>query len=81
MDADPDDDPSALSPASSAREYSISVVYSSEVPSDDVMLLPLASSELNMGWVDELVPLRDFRVCILLVLVPLPALFNLHIAT
>jgi tRNA threonylcarbamoyladenosine dehydratase len=36
-DADADDDPSsAPSPASSTREYSIPVVYSSEVPSDDV---------------------------------------------
>ncbi|KAH9974445.1 hypothetical protein BGW80DRAFT_181570 [Lactifluus volemus] len=67
--------------ASSTREYSIPVVYSSEVPSDDVTLLPLASSELAKGSVDELAPLRDFRVRILLVLGPLPALFGLHIAT
>ncbi|KAH9974465.1 hypothetical protein BGW80DRAFT_1251664 [Lactifluus volemus] len=41
-------DPSASSLASSAREYSIPVVYSSEVPSDDVTLLPLADSEPAM---------------------------------
>ncbi|KAI0249303.1 hypothetical protein BJV78DRAFT_1129765 [Lactifluus subvellereus] len=69
------------SPASSAREYSIPVVYSSEVPSDDVTLLPLADSELAKGSVDELAPLADFRVRILPVLGPLPALFGLHTAT
>ncbi|KAH9971597.1 hypothetical protein BGW80DRAFT_1561591 [Lactifluus volemus] len=81
-DADADDDPtSAPSPTSSAREYSIPVVYSSEVPSDDVTLLPLASSELAKGSVDELAPLRDFRVRNLPVLGPLPAIFGLLIAT
>ncbi len=63
-----------------AREYSIPVVYSTEVPSD-VALLPLADSELAKGSVDELTPLRDFRVRILPVLGPLPGLFGLHIAT
>ncbi|KAH9974452.1 hypothetical protein BGW80DRAFT_1559946 [Lactifluus volemus] len=81
-DADADDDPtSAPSPTSSAREYSIPVVYSSEVPSDDVTLLPLANSELAKGSVDELAPLRDFRVRNLPVLGPLPAIFGLLIAT
>ncbi|KAH9974461.1 hypothetical protein BGW80DRAFT_1491956 [Lactifluus volemus] len=81
-DADADDDPSSVpSPASSTREYSIPVVYSSEVPGDDVTLLPLASSELAKDSVDELAPLRDFRVRILPVLGPLPAIFGLHIAT
>jgi len=61
-------------------EYTIPVVYSTEVPSD-VTLLPLAESELAKGAVDELAPLRDFRVRILPVLGPLPALFGLHIAT
>jgi tRNA threonylcarbamoyladenosine dehydratase len=79
-DADADDDSSAPSPGSSAREYSIPVVYLSEVPGDDVTLLLLANSELTMGSVDELAPLRDFRVRILPVLGPLPALFGLHIA-
>ncbi|KAH9971522.1 hypothetical protein BGW80DRAFT_1460477 [Lactifluus volemus] len=45
-DAYADDDPSAPSPASSARDYSIPVVYSSEISSDDVTSLPLANSEL-----------------------------------
>jgi hypothetical protein len=81
-DADANDDPSsAPSPASSSRECSIPVVYSSDVPSDDVTLLPLANSELAKGFVDELAPLRDFRVRILPVLGPLPALFGLHIST
>jgi len=61
-------------------EYSIPVVYSTEVPGD-VALLPLADAELSKGSVDELAPLRDFRVRILPVLGPLPALFGLHIAT
>jgi hypothetical protein len=63
-----------------AREYSIPVVYSTEVPSD-VALLPLPDAELAKGSVDELAPLRDFRVRILPVLGPLPGLFGLHIAT
>ena len=62
------------------REYSIPVVYSTEVPSD-VTLLPLADAELAKGSVDELAPLRDFRVRILPVLGPLPGLFGLHIAS
>jgi tRNA A37 threonylcarbamoyladenosine dehydratase len=63
-----------------AREYSIPVVYSTEVPSD-VGLLPLPDAELAKGSIDELAPLRDFRVRILPVLGPLPGLFGLHIAT
>ncbi|KAH9169389.1 ubiquitin-protein ligase molybdopterin-converting factor [Lactarius sanguifluus] len=47
-----------------SREYSIPVVYSTEVPGD-VALLPLADAELAKGSVDELAPLRDFRVRIL----------------
>jgi tRNA A37 threonylcarbamoyladenosine dehydratase len=71
------------SPSSTAREhsYSIPVVYSTEMPSNDVALLPLADAELAKGAVDELAPLRDFRVRILPVLGPLPGLFGLHIAT
>jgi tRNA A37 threonylcarbamoyladenosine dehydratase len=65
---------------STVSEYSIPVVYSTEVPGD-VALLPLADAELAKGSVDELAPLRDFRVRILPVLGPLPALFGLHIAT
>ncbi|KAH9971581.1 hypothetical protein BGW80DRAFT_1228292 [Lactifluus volemus] len=63
------------------REYSIPVVYSSEVPSDDVTLLPLANSELAKGSVDELAPLCDFRVHILPVFGLISAHFGLHIAT
>ncbi|KAH9971589.1 hypothetical protein BGW80DRAFT_445893 [Lactifluus volemus] len=81
--ADADDDSFAPSPASSAREYSIPMVYSSEVPRNDVTLLPLANSELATDAVDELAPLRDFHIGIfkLPMLGPLPALLNLKIAT
>ena len=79
-DRDTDLDPDATSPPSIVSEYSIPVVYSTEVPSD-VGLLPLADAELAKGSVDELAPLRDFRVRILPVLGPLPAIFGLHIAT
>ena len=79
-DRDTDSDPDATSPPSTVSEYSIPVVYSTEVPSD-VGLLPLADAELAKGSVDELAPLRDFRVRILPVLGPLPAIFGLHIAT
>ena len=70
---------STLTPTTT-RGYAIPVVYSTEVPSD-VTLLPLAEAELAKGAVDELAPLRDFRVRILPVLGPLPAIFGLHIAT
>ena len=72
------DAPSTLS--TTTHEYAIPVVYSTEVPSD-VTLLPLAEAELAKGAVGELAPLRDFRVRILPVLGPLPAIFGLHIAT
>jgi tRNA A37 threonylcarbamoyladenosine dehydratase len=82
--ADADVDADSPSPDSTttttAREYAIPVVYSTEVPSD-VTLLPLADAELAKGAVGEHAPLRDFRVRILPVLGPLPALFGLHIAT
>ncbi|KAH9975392.1 hypothetical protein BGW80DRAFT_1296875, partial [Lactifluus volemus] len=56
------------------------MVYPSEIPSDDLTLLPLANSELTTG---ELAPLRDFHVDIfkLPMLGSLPALLNLNIAT
>ena len=79
-DRDTDLDPDATSPPSTVSEYSIPVVYSTEVPSN-VGLLPLADAELAKGSVDELAPLRDFRVRILPVFGPLPAIFGLHIAT
>ncbi|KAH9956580.1 hypothetical protein BGW80DRAFT_1466334 [Lactifluus volemus] len=79
-DADADDHSSAPSPASSAHDYSIPMVYPSEIPSDDLTLLPLANSELPTG---ELAPLRDFHVDIfkLPMLGSLPALLDLNIAT
>jgi tRNA threonylcarbamoyladenosine dehydratase len=73
-------DTTTTTATATAREYSIPVVYSTEVPSD-VALLPLPDAELAKGAVDELAPLRDFRVRILPVLGPLPGLFGLHIAT
>ena len=79
--ADVNIDADSPSPNSTtACEYAIPVVYSTEVPSD-VTLLPLPETELAKGAVDELAPLRDFRVRILPVLGPLPAIFGLHIAT
>jgi tRNA A37 threonylcarbamoyladenosine dehydratase len=81
VEAEAEADPSPSSTTTTTtREYTIPVVYSTEVPSD-VMLLPLADAELAKGSVDELAPLRDFRVRILPVLGPLPGLFGLHIAT
>jgi len=77
--ADVDVDPPSPN-STTACEYAIPVVYSTEVPSD-VTLLPLPDTELAKGAVDELAPLRDFRVRILPVLGPLPAIFGLHIAT
>ncbi|KAJ7756221.1 ubiquitin-protein ligase molybdopterin-converting factor [Mycena metata] len=59
----------------------IPVVYSTEVPGD-VKLLPLPEDEFQKGkGAKELSVLDDFRVRILPVLGPLPALFGLHIAT
>ncbi|KAF9484079.1 ubiquitin-protein ligase molybdopterin-converting factor [Pholiota conissans] len=58
----------------------IPVVYSTEVPGD-VKLLPLPEEEFQKGPVKELGVLDDFRVRILPVLGPLPAIFGLNIAT
>ena len=57
-----------------------SVVYSTEVPGQ-VKLLPLDEAEFQRGAVKELQAFDDFRVRILPVLGPLPAIFGLHIAT
>ncbi|KAH8829223.1 ubiquitin-protein ligase molybdopterin-converting factor [Flagelloscypha sp. PMI_526] len=57
----------------------IPVVYSTEVP--DVKLLPLPEEEFQKGPVKELGAFDDFRVRILPVLGPLPAIFGLNIAT
>ncbi|CAE6477568.1 unnamed protein product [Rhizoctonia solani] len=61
-------------------ESGIPVVYSTEKPGD-VKLLPLPQEEYEKGDVHELGAFDDFRVRILPVLGPLPALFGLHIAT
>lgn len=58
----------------------IPVVYSTEVPGD-VKLLPLPEEEFQKGPIEELGVLEDFRVRILPVLGPLPAIFGLNIAT
>ncbi|KAJ2922920.1 hypothetical protein H1R20_g14182, partial [Candolleomyces eurysporus] len=58
----------------------IPVVYSTEVPGD-VKLLPLPEEEFQKGPVKELNAFDDFRVRILPVLGPLPAIFGLNIAS
>ena len=58
----------------------IPVVYSTEVPGE-VKLLPLPEDEFQKGSVKELSAFDDFRVRILPVLGPLPAIFGLNIAT
>lgn len=56
------------------------MVYSTETPGD-VKLLPLPDEEFKKGKVKELQAFDDFRVRILPVLGPLPAIFGLNIAT
>lgn len=58
----------------------IPVVYSTEVPGE-VKLMPLPEDEFKKGSVKELGAFDDFRVRILPVLGPLPAIFGLHAAT
>ena len=58
----------------------IPVVYSTEVPGE-VKLLPLAEEEFAKGSVKELGAFDDFRVRILPVLGPLPAIFGLNVAS
>lgn len=58
----------------------IPVVYSTEVPGE-VKLLPLDEEEFKKGSVKELGAFDDFRVRILPVLGPLPAMFGLEAAT
>lgn len=55
-------------------------MYSTEVPGE-VKLLPLDEEEFKRGAVKELQAFDDFRVRILPVLGPLPAIFGLNIAT
>lgn len=56
------------------------MVYSTETPGE-VKLLPLPEEEFAKGKVKELQAFDDFRVRILPVLGPLPAIFGLNIAT
>ncbi|WVR06594.1 hypothetical protein IAU60_003626 [Kwoniella sp. DSM 27419] len=58
----------------------VPVVYSTETPGE-VKLLPLPEEEFQRGAVKELQAFDDFRVRILPVLGPLPAIFGLNIAT
>ncbi|ORX37153.1 hypothetical protein BD324DRAFT_579869 [Kockovaella imperatae] len=78
------EDPLARSVRTRLRKNGISngipVVYSTEVPGD-VKLLPLPEEEFKKGAVKELQAFDDFRVRIMPVLGPLPAIFGLNIAT
>ncbi|ORY22027.1 putative mitochondrion protein [Naematelia encephala] len=58
----------------------VPVVYSTEVPGE-IKLLPLPEEEYQRGSVKELQAFDDFRVRIMPVLGPLPAIFGLQIAT
>ncbi|WFD37015.1 hypothetical protein MCUN1_003907 [Malassezia cuniculi] len=65
--------------AEAPRTWSIPCVYSTE--KSDTRLLPLDESEVEKGDVNELAAFEDFRVRILPVLGPLPAMFGLAAAT
>ncbi|EGG03025.1 uncharacterized protein MELLADRAFT_44716 [Melampsora larici-populina 98AG31] len=54
----------------------IPVVYSTEKPNEKVTLLPLPEEEFQKGNVQELSSLTNFRVRILPVLGPIPAMFG-----
>lgn len=69
----------AFTDADFAQEWTIPCVYSTE--KSDVRLLPLAEEEMDKGDVGELAAFDDFRVRILPVLGPLPAMFGLAAAT
>ncbi|GJN90207.1 hypothetical protein Rhopal_003206-T1 [Rhodotorula paludigena] len=56
--------------------YGVPVVYSTEKPREDLGLLPLDEEEFQKGKVDELHAMQNFRVRILPVLGPLPAMFG-----
>lgn len=55
-------------------------MYSTEVPGE-IKLLPLPEEEFQKGFVKHLSAFDDFRVRILPVLGPIPAIFGLQIAT
>ncbi|GAA6028676.1 hypothetical protein JCM8097_007342 [Rhodosporidiobolus ruineniae] len=54
----------------------VPVVYSTEKPRPDLGLLPLPQEEFEKGKVDELHAMSNFRVRILPVLGPIPAMFG-----
>ncbi|GAA5907834.1 hypothetical protein JCM8208_001958 [Rhodotorula glutinis] len=56
--------------------HGVPVVYSTEKPRPDLGLLPLDEAEFEKGKVDELHAMQNFRVRILPVLGPLPAMFG-----
>ncbi|GAA5962440.1 hypothetical protein JCM8115_001496 [Rhodotorula mucilaginosa] len=56
--------------------HGVPVVYSTEKPRPDLGLLPLPEEEYEKGKVDELHAMSNFRVRILPVLGPLPAMFG-----
>ncbi|POY73230.1 hypothetical protein BMF94_3563 [Rhodotorula taiwanensis] len=56
--------------------HGVPVVYSTEKPRPDLGLLPLPDEEYEKGKVDELHAISNFRVRILPVLGPLPAMFG-----
>ncbi|GAA5991000.1 hypothetical protein JCM10908_006494 [Rhodotorula pacifica] len=56
--------------------HGVPVVYSTEKPRPDLGLLPLPEEEFERGKVDELHAMSSFRVRILPVLGPLPAMFG-----
>ncbi|KAK4050616.1 hypothetical protein OIV83_003342 [Microbotryomycetes sp. JL201] len=61
--------------------HGVPVVYSTEKPRKDIGLLPLPQEEFEKGKVDELSAIANFRVRILPVLGPLPAMFGNAAAT
>ncbi|GAA5956969.1 hypothetical protein JCM3765_006655 [Sporobolomyces pararoseus] len=61
--------------------HGVPVVYSTEKPRSDLGLLPLPEEEFQKGKVEELHAMSNFRVRILPVLGPLPAMFGNAAAT
>ncbi|WFD31150.1 hypothetical protein MSPP1_002184 [Malassezia sp. CBS 17886] len=69
----------AFSDADFEQHWTIPCVYSTE--KSDTRLLPLDDAEFDKGNVGELAAFDDFRVRVLPVLGPLPAMFGLAAAT
>jgi hypothetical protein len=61
----------------SHSDYSPAFQYSTEKPRSDLGLLPLPEEEYQKGKVEELHAMSNFRVRILPVLGPLPAMVSL----